>query len=155
MNLTEQKDLFKAQNKQNEITKAMMQNIVWQQKGKIGRGGAKTSYDVRVSCSPYTNHGKGSFNISFIPERIAGLMKASYVKVAVLGDLLLFKASYEEEGWKIYRCSPNQTSSRVQIQISGNDLLMEWGIKNKGKYRIHYDANSDFYYINAAEKDVY
>lgn len=32
---------------------------------------------------------------------------------------------------------------------------MEWGIKNKGKYRIHYDANSDFYYINAAEKDVY
>lgn len=155
MNLTEQKDLIKAQNKQNEITKAMMQNIVWQQKGKIGRGGAKTSYDVRISCSPYTNHGSGSFNVSFIPERIAGLIEASFVKVAVLGDLLLFKASNEEEGWKIYRCSPKVNSSRVQIKISGNELLMEWGVKNKGLYRIHYDANSDFYFINAAEKDVY
>lgn len=150
MNLTEQKELFK-----NEITKAMMQNIVWQQKRLVGRGGAKTFYDVRVSCSPHTNHDKGSFNVSFIPERIAGLMKTSFVKVAVLGDLLLFKASNEDEGWKIYRCSPKQNSSRVQVKIAGNELLMNWGIKNKGKYRIHYDANSDFYFINAAEKDVY
>ena len=150
MNLTEQKEHIK-----NAMNEAIFKNIVWQQKRQIGRGGSKAYYDVRVSCSPYTNHGKGSFNISFIPERIAGLVKASYVKVAVLGDLLLFKASNEDEGWKIYRFSPKANSSRVQVKISANDLLMEWGIKNKGKYRIHYDANSDFYYINAAEKDVY
>lgn len=150
MNLTEQKEFIK-----NAMNEALFKNIVWQEKRQLGRGGKKASYDVRVSCSPYTNHGKGSFNISFIPERIAGLVKASYVKVAVLGDLLLLKASNEDEGWKILHCSPNQTSSRVQVKISANDLLMEWGIKNKGKYRIHYDPNSDFYYINAAEKDVY
>lgn len=126
MNLTEQKNLIK-----NEITKAMLQNIVWQQKPMVGRGGVKAYYDVRVSCSPYSNHGKGSFNVSFIPERIAGLVKASYVKVAVLGDLLLFKASNEDEGWKIYRFSPKANSSRVQVKISANDLLMEWGIKNR------------------------
>ena len=152
MNLTEQKDLIKAQNKQNEITKAMMQNIVWQQKRKAIRGGTLATYDVSISYTKNTNHGLGSFNVSFIPERIAGLIEASFVKVAVLGDLLLFKASNEDEGWKILR-SPN--TSRVQVKISGNEHLMNWGIKNKGLYRIHYDANSDFYFINAAEKDVY
>ena len=41
MNLTQQKDLFKAQNKQNEITKAMMQNIVWQTKQRPHGDGKK------------------------------------------------------------------------------------------------------------------
>ena len=156
MNLTEQKDLFKAQNKQNEITKAMMQNIVWQTKQRPhGNGKKKATYDIRVFDSPYSCHGKGAFMLSIIPERIEGLMHSGYVKIAILGDLLLLKAATEDDGWKVILPHTSAKASRVQVKVSGNAYLTEWANKNKGKYLIHYDVNSDFYFINAAEKDVY
>lgn len=153
MNFIDQKTLFKATNNMNEISKAMLENIEWIDKRRANAVGRTARYDVRVSMPSKTSHKQGSVNISFIPERIAGLMKGRYVKVAIVGDLFLFKAAEEYTGWKLY--STGKATSRVQIKISGNEVVNAWAKKNKGLYAIHYDANSDFYFINATEKGVY
>lgn len=151
MNLIDQKTLFKATNNMNEISKAMIENIVWMDKSKKTAPSGKNSYDVRVTAISNDGHRRAHVTFSFTKERIAGLMKAMYVKVAIVGDLFLFKAANSEDGWKIY----TNKSSRVQMKVSGNAQINEWATKNQGVYRIHYDANSDFYYINATEKGVY
>ena len=147
MNLTEQIALIKANNnKPSAMNEALFKNINFLQKnGGGGRG--SDSYDVRVS-SPKES---GTL-ISFEKDRCKGLMITGYGVVAVVGDLLMFKQSDSFYGWKFTHMNE---SRRPQILISGQPVLSELAKKNCGKYKIHYDAASELYYINAAEKDVY
>ena len=145
MNLTEQIALIKA-NKPNAMNEALFKNINFLQKN--GGGGRGTdSYDVRVSLPK--EHGT---LISFEKDRCRGLMTTGDGVVAVVGDLLMFKQSDSFYGWKFTHMNE---SRRPQILISGQPVLNEWAKKNCGKYKIHYDAASELYFINAAEKDVY
>lgn len=123
--------------------------IDWAKKGN-GNGCIAYGTDVYLSVSNHTD--RNSVFVSFRNNKLP--REIEYIQMARIGDLILFKESTWDKGWKLnFQNSLTKTRNiHPSMSVIPKDILELIKKHNHEGFDLQYDAKHNIYYIDTTKR---